>query len=385
MVREAGLLHIGINLLSESPVMAGVGTFSRNLLLNLAALDTENRYTVLLDHRTMPCYFFEREGFHFAPFHVPVGSNVWRRVWEQLIPPLVARRLGLDLIHSIANVSLVAAPVKTVVTIHDLTLYTMPRRFGRLKHIYLRLLVPYTARRAGAIITDSASTRADIARYCRVRPDRITVVHLGVSEDFRPVDDTIVHSIARRYGVPEHYMLFVGKLEPGKNIVRLIEAFARLGDAAREYVLVIVGAKGWLYDEVFRRVEDLGLEKRVLFLGYVPLVDLPALYSGADLFVFPSLYEGFGLPPLEAMACGTPTVVSNVSSLPEVVGDAAELIDDPCDVDQIADAMRRVLSDPDRKADLSARGLEHAARFTWQKTAQRTMQVYRKVCSECCV
>ena len=194
-------------------------------------------------------------------------------------------------------------------------------------------------------------------------------------------DEKAIEAIKARYNIAGDYILFVGTLQPRKNLIRLIEAFSNLQSPISNIQLIIAGKKGWLYEETFRQVEELGLEWKVVFTDYAPEGDLPALLSGASLFVFPSLYEGFGLPVLEAMACGTPVVCSNVSSLPEVAGEAAILVD-PLDVEELATAMERVLGDEELRAELTERGFEQARRFSWEKCARQTLDVLERVCHE---
>jgi glycosyltransferase involved in cell wall biosynthesis len=214
-----------------------------------------------------------------------------------------------------------------------------------------------------------------------IPPEKVEVVYLGICENFRPLPEGEVEAFRKKRGLPERFILFVGTIEPRKNLTRLIEAFSLLSPLSplpfpfSPLPLVIVGAKGWLYEEVFAKVEELGLEREVIFPGYIPWGELPLWYNAATIFVYPSLYEGFGLPPLEAMACGTPVIASNASSLPEVVGDAGILVS-PGDVDGLAEAMKLLLSDETLREDLSRRGLRRAKGFSWEKTAEKTVQVY---------
>ncbi|HUV89366.1 MAG TPA: glycosyltransferase family 1 protein, partial [Anaerolineae bacterium] len=211
-------------------------------------------------------------------------------------------------------------------------------------------------------------------------PQKIHIVYRCVGERYHPVSDPQIAQVRRSYGLPQSYFLFVGSVEKRKNLQRILRAGSHLWQSGERRPLVVVGARRWKYTQIMNTVQELNLERHVIFTGHVPDADLPALYSGADLFVFPSLYEGFGLPPLEAMACGTPVVTSNTSSLPEVVGDAAITVD-PYDVEALTEAMRRVLSDADLADDLRQRGLERAARFSWDQAARETIDVYREVLS----
>ncbi|MBM4466901.1 MAG: glycosyltransferase family 4 protein, partial [Chloroflexi bacterium] len=243
-----------------------------------------------------------------------------------------------------------------------------------------------SARKARRVIAISQSTQRDVVRLLGVPPDKVEVVYCGLDEAFRPLAKDQVAAFRSKRGLPERFILFVGTIEPRKNVTRLIEAFATLRPCDPATLrpcdpatlkLAIGGAKGWFYEDVFARVEELGLEDKVMFPGYIPASELPLWHNAAELFVYPSLYEGFGLPPLEAMACGTPVVAANTSSLPEVVGQAGLTVD-PLDVEGLAEAMRRALGDEALRQEMRERGLQRAKGFSWTKTAQETVQVYRR-------
>lgn len=290
-----------------------------------------------------------------------------------------ARRRRLDLVHDPTGTApLMLTNARRVVTIHDVIPYIYPKTSSRLDRLIYRLWLPLAVRHLDAVITDSECSRRDILTHLPVHPDKVTVVPIAASPRYRPLDRTQTAPVLARLGLTVPYILYVGSVEPRKNVSRLLEAFARLRADAPGYRLVIVGAGRWKTTPIFKTVARLGLEPYVSFTGYVAEEDLPALYAGAALFVFPSLYEGFGLPVLEAMACGTPVVTSNVSSLPEVAGDAALPVN-PFDVETIADAMRRVLADPALAAHLRERGLARARQFSWERTARETLAVYERV------
>ncbi|HZU04922.1 MAG TPA: glycosyltransferase family 1 protein [Chloroflexota bacterium] len=270
----------------------------------------------------------------------------------------------------------------TVFTVHDLAFLIQPQTHLPTNRLFLTALMPRFVAAATAIIADSEATRRDLLRYYPAAALKVHVVHLGVEATFQPVAPEAARAVASRYGLPERYVLFVGVLEPRKNIQTLLRAYRSLlqqrdGGTAGSLPLVIVGPRGWWYRDLYRAVRELGLAALVRFLGPVPDADLPALYSGATAFVYPSLYEGFGLPPLEALACGTPVVCSDRAALPEVVGDAALLVD-PQDAGAIARALARVLDDDHLRQALRVRGLARAARFTWERTAQATVRVYEQ-------
>lgn len=260
-----------------------------------------------------------------------------------------------------------------VVTVHDLTFRLFPEHHSRWSRTLAEAGLRRVVRTADAVLADSQATACDLIAQTGIRQERVHVVPCAADARFRPVGYA---AVLPKYGIDAPYALYVGTLEPRKNLIGVLEAFARLD--LPDVKLVVVGAKGWMYDSVFATVEKQGLASRVIFTGYVPDEDLPALMSGAGVFVYPSFYEGFGLPVLEAMQCGAPVITSNVSSLPEVAGDAALLVD-PKDVCELSQAMRRLLTEPGLREEFCGRGLEQAQKFSWQRTAEMTAQVYSDV------
>jgi glycosyltransferase involved in cell wall biosynthesis len=290
-----------------------------------------------------------------------------------------AEDLDLDVVHDPTGAMLLTLTGGArVLTIHDVIPYVYPETSTRLDWLIYHMWLPRTARKADAIITDSGPSREDIVTHLSVPPERVEVVPLAADRRFRPMKTAEVEPVLQEYGVERPYILYVGALESRKNLPRLLEAYALLRQWSELWKLVIVGARKWKSSPIFDTVQRLALEPHVYFTGYVKDEHLPAIYAGADLFAFPSLYEGFGLPILESMACGTPVVTSNSSSLPEVAGDVAILVD-PYNVEEIAEAMRRVLEDGDLAQELRKGGLERAAQFTWERTARETVAVYEKV------
>ncbi len=312
-------------------------------------------------------------------------TGPWRRIaWEQTRLAALTRRL--DLLHGLAYALPLACACPAVVTVHDLSFLRYPLAFRRLNRVYLSWITRASIRKARRVIAVSESTRRDVMALCGAPADRVVTVPNGVAAEFRPADQAEVAAFRQRKGLPEHFFLFLGTLEPRKNIERLLDAYALFlqdhgAHAADGPFLVIAGAKGWFYEAIFARVQRLKLADRVLFPGFVPTVELPWWYRAADLFIYPSLYEGFGLPVLEAMACGTPVITSNASSLPEVAGDAALLVPAE-DTEALAAAMTRVWNDPTLAAAMQEAGLAQASRFSWQRTAQETIAVYCAVLGE---
>jgi glycosyltransferase involved in cell wall biosynthesis len=264
------------------------------------------------------------------------------------------------------------------VTVHDVFAWSLPGTSTKADALLYRVWLPIVIARVDRVITISETSRADIIRFLHVSPERIRIVHRCPNTAYSPQDSGRTDSMRSRHGLPPRYLLFVGSVEKRKNLSRLLRACDILWRGGEKRPLVIAGARRWMYSDIMRTVEELGLHDRTIFTGFIPEEDLPALYRGADLFVFPSLYEGFGLPPLEAMACGTPVVCSNAASLPEVVGDAAVMVD-PYDVEGLADAIHRVLGDAGLRAEMREKGLARASQFTWERAARETIQVYREV------
>ena len=363
---------IGIDA-SRAAVAQRTGTenYSLNLVRHLVALDRKNSYRLYLNRP--PSRNLQSANCELRVMPFP-------RLWTHLRLSLEMMRHPPDLLFVPAHVLPIVHPRASVVTVHDLGYLYFPHAHRPLDRLYLDLSTRHNARAAAHLISDSQATKRDLVERYSVDPAKIAVVYAGYdAAAFRPVRDrAAIEAVKARYSIAGEYILSVGTLQPRKNLARLIEAFASLQIADCKLQLVIAGKRGWLYKEIFAQVHQLGLEDEVIFTGYVAGSDLPALLSSASLFVMPSLYEGFGLPVLEAMACGVPIVCSNVSSLPEVAGDAAVLVD-PLDVGRMAAAMERVLSDEELRAELRERGFEQVGRFSWEKCARETLAVLESV------
>jgi glycosyltransferase involved in cell wall biosynthesis len=279
---------------------------------------------------------------------------------------------------------------RTLLTVHDLSFERDPQSATPGLRRYLTGIVPRSVSRANHILADSKATKEDLIELYNTPHEKITVLYSGVDPRFTPEKQRGEDEhIRRRYKLgPQPIILALGTLQPRKNYSRLISAFAQIADVSQRFDarpithnLVIVGKQGWLFDSIIADAARLGIKTRIIFPGFADDEDLPALYRAAELFVFPSLYEGFGLPPLEAMACGTPVVTSNVSSLPEVVGDAGLTVD-PTDIYALAGAMSRALQDPQLRQQMIQRGLARAAEFTWLRAAEQLGQVYQQITSQ---
>jgi glycosyltransferase involved in cell wall biosynthesis len=372
-------VRIAIDARSAVEEAAGIGRFTRGLIDGLAAVDPDNTYRLLLPRgATWPSLL--PPNFAIRPF--PLSFRASAVLWHRLGAPLpVTRFTGeADVYHAPNFLLPPTGRSRGVVTVHDLTFFHHPECAvpGLVK--LLKREVPRSLARAAAVTADSQATASDLVAAFAARPEQITVVPGAVDARFRPERrPEVLAAMDRLYGGERPFILTVGRLEPRKNLRRLIAAYAevreRLSGAPR---LLIAGGQGWLYQDLYDAVIELGLTDEVVFLGFVPDDHLPALLSLARAFVYPSLYEGFGLPVLEAMACGTPVACSNTSSLPEVAGEAA-LLFDPTDTAAIGAALERLLNDDALRADLARRGPEQAARFSWTDSARRLRALYERI------
>jgi glycosyltransferase involved in cell wall biosynthesis len=359
---------------------AGLGRYAESLARALVQEDPKQfAFFYNRDQGTSPL-----AGLENVPTRtVRAGYKPWRMaVWLGQFLGLGFERLvpEAELYHATEHLLLPLKRVPTVLTVHDLIYHLFPEHHKPLNYWFLNRAMPLFVQRAKAVIAVSESTKQDLIRCYGVHPDKITVVHEAAAPHFRPASPEAIAAVRARYGLPEGFILTVGTIEPRKNLPRLLDALQRLRQGGDDARLVVVGSKGWLYQGFFGHLEELQLRDAVLLLGYVPDADLPAVYSAAKVFVLPSLYEGFGLSVLEAMACGTAVVCSRASSLPEVGGDAAHYFD-PADVEEMAGAIGTVWHDEALRAEMGRRGLAQAAQFSWARAAEETMAVYQRAMS----
>ncbi len=353
---------------------AGISKYTWHLLQAMAELDEDDEF-IVFQHRKHETPLVTQRNFRRATLFAPVHHR-----FEQVVLSAELYRFQLDLLHLPDFIPPLYSPWKTVITVHDLAFLYYPHFLTAESAAYYGQIDKAVVR-ADHIIVPSKHTKRDLTAQLGVVEEKISVIYEAANPSFGPLPvEPTRAEITAKYQIPSSYVLFVGTIEPRKNVSGLLRAFEYL---QRKYEindvgLVIAGAKGWLFDETLDLVRELGLEKSVFFLGRVIDEDLHKLYVGARCHVHAAYYEGFGLPPLEAMACGTPTIVSNVSSLPEVVGDAALLVD-PEEAEEIAVAIHRLLTDDRLHQELAEKGLQRAKIFSWKRAAEKTLDVYRRV------
>ena len=371
-------MKIALNAMQVRAAKSGVGQYIAGLLPALAASSPADQLRVYCTPENVKNYRFPAPNLEAVVWGLPESRRNLRLLNEYLRLHAELRREGFDLFHGLSNF---LPPVKVcpyVVTIHDLSYYVHPQRCPFVRRHYWYAMTRRSVALADAIITDSHHSRRDIERFFPHAGARVRVVYPAAHPRFSAASSENDARDREMLGIKRPYVLYVGTLEPGKNVERIIRAFDSIAADHPDHELLLAGDKGWLFEGIFEAARRSAAAGRIRFLGHVPDEMVPSLMRGCDLFVFPSLYEGFGLPPLEAMACAAPVVTSTASSLPEVVGDAAMQVD-PLNAQDLAQAMRQVLADPTLRADLKARGPERARRFSWQQAAAETRSVYLEV------
>ncbi|MFP4322404.1 MAG: glycosyltransferase family 4 protein [Anaerolineales bacterium] len=373
---------IGIDYTAAYEQGAGIGRLVRQLVSELAQVDTDTRYKLLVagaTHADLPPA--PGDNFQWKPTRV---TPLWfSRVWYRArVPYPLELFVGPVKLYHSPNFELPPhlPATRTLLTVHDLSYVRTPETSPPVLKHYLDRVVPWSVARADHVLADSQATKDDLIDLYDTPPDKITVLLSGVDARFQPMTDTArLAAVRQRYDIPAgDYIFAIGTVQPRKNYARLVRAVHHLGPSFQDMCLVIAGGKGWLEDEIYHTLDELHMHGRVRFIGYAADDDLPALYSGAMLTAYPSLYEGFGFPILESMACGTPVITGNVSSMPEVAGDAA-LIVDPYDVEALADGLRRLITDTGLRASLVRKGTARAAEFTWRRAAQELKTIYDRM------
>lgn len=376
-------MRIGIDYTAAVNQSAGIGRFVRNLVEAVTEMDSRNEYVLLHAAPNPGCVADPPSAPNVSVRALRFSERFMATLWHRLEVPLPVELVTgpVDVFHS---PDFVLPPVRRAVrliTIHDLAFLTYPECAHERLRAYLEYAVPRSAARADYIITDSENTRNDVICLLDRDPDEVFVVPGGVDPMFQPASADSVAGLREQYQLTQPYVLAVGVIEPRKNYPRLIQAFGRLrAQTGVPCQLVIAGGLGWLSEETLRQAEQSAYPGDVRFVGYVPDRQLPALYTGAEVFAYPSLYEGFGLPVLEAMACGTPVVCANTSSLPEFATDAALLVP-PEDPHAIADALETAWMNRSERERLRAAGIRRVQDYTWQQSAERLVQIYERVCA----
>jgi len=374
-------VRIGITMLSDDPSWGGIGIYTREIVRNLLAVDRDNEYVLIY-----PAFRSSDEDTSWHANKYPNCREVrtrkslrWTTYWDQVVVPPVARREKLDLLFNpFWSVPVFDKSYKKVLTVHGMDSQVLPKSLrlrGRIEWaIHSRLWV----HRADAVISISDMMSRDLEKYVHLDAGRIRRIYHGCAPHFQPIEDNAVLQSARtQHGLPEKFILFVGMLFPQKNFHALVQAFKLLADSI-PHRLVVIGRLRWKYHRDLRLIESSGLSKRVQFLQHVPNDDLPAIYNLADCFVFPSLYEAFGLVGVEAMACGCPVAAARAGALPEVLGDAAVFFD-PNDVREMARSISALIHDPELRAQCIRGGLERARNFTWERTARETLKLFEEL------
>jgi glycosyltransferase involved in cell wall biosynthesis len=369
--KQPGLIGFDVTALAFG-YHSGVGRYTRQLLAALIDRHDGHRYALLANKPVtgaLPSGAIDR-------IQRRTVNRTW---WLQFVAPRTIAQLQPEVCHFTNVVAPLNAPCPIVVTIHDAAILMNPQWQPLKSLLAVRAFLPQVARRADAIITVSHSARRDLISYLRLPPEKVRVVYEAAAPHYRPIENaTEIDRVQRHYELHKPFALYVGTIEPRKNLDRLVQAFARVQTIDRDQQLILIGQQGWKYQAVLKQIEDLGLQNRVRLLGYVPDEDLPAIYTLANFSVYPSLYEGFGLPIIESMACGTPVLTSDRSSMAELGADAALLID-PLQVDSLADGWQRLLTDAALHAKLRAAGLRRAAEFSWSRAAAETVEVYASI------
>ncbi len=367
-------MRIGYDCRCLQQEKTGIGYYTYHLLRALMHVQPDNEF-----------YLYSNCGFQ----QPGVGNNICKHtcrglpgtVWLQTVLPLLLHKDKVSVFHAPLFIAPLLGSIPKLITVHDLSHYLYPEKTTWQNRYILRGLLPASIKAASAVIAVSENTKQDIVNYLGTSPEKITVIPLAASDVFRKISDQAeLNRVRLKYDLPKDYILFVGTVEPRKNLERLLLAYKQVLDRRKDlpHHLVVVGKLGWQYDGIMQSYHRLRLKQRINFLGYVDEADLPFLYNSADAFVYPSLYEGFGLPVLEAMSCGVPVITSNVSSLPEVAGDSCYLVDPLC-VEELADAIELVLENQELRERMGVWGQARALDFSWQYTAEETFKLYSKV------
>lgn len=367
-------MRIGINALYLLPgKVGGSETYIRNLVQSLSELDRDNTYVIFINKESIGIFQELAPPLIIVPCPIHATNRPIRILWEQLILPFQIRRHEIDVLLSAGMTSPFFCTVPSVLTIYDLQHVNQPQNFSRLYLFFLKTIIYLSAKSSDGIITISEQVKKDIIKYYKIGAEKITVAHLAVNHElFFPLAGDNLSSTRRKYKLPERYLLYAAAMLPHKNHARLLRSFKEIVKEIPGIKLVLTGAWDKGHDILAGLISELGLQKDVIMLGWIPFEDIPFLYRGAEMFIYPSLHEGFGLPILEAMASGVPVVCSRIEPLVEIAGDAALLVD-PYDQSDIARGILSVFRDKTLRMKLIEAGIQRAKTFTWERTASSTL------------
>lgn len=365
--------------LTQIPIQkTGVGVYGFNLVKSISESDINNIYYIIVQDDENSLNYITNKNFKF----IRVKKKLFRKfilrcLLEQFYIPYLIFKFKIDVIHSLHySFPIVTFGAKKVVTIHDMTFFKYPEMHIRIKKYYFKFFIIIGPKFADKLIFMSQSTLNDFRKLFYLDETKASVIYHGVSQLFNPNIDRIrINFILNKYKIDKEYLLFLGTIEPRKNIKNIILSYYKLLIKNSDYKLVIAGKKGWHFNEIFELIDELKLKENIIFTGFIDEEDKPFLFAGAKIFIYPSIYEGFGIPVLESISCGIPTITSNISSLPEVVGDAAILIN-PLNVDELFLSMQKVLNDKNLYNLLKRKSILQANKFNWNKTAQETIKIY---------
>lgn len=369
-------MRIGINVHLLSTTHTGIQHYIRALVPELIAQATSQEI-VLYGEPSQLSLPASRQ-VQWVSASRPLRSGIQRVLWEQTVLPRLLRQDGIDVFFSPAFILPMRWDGAGVVTVHDLNFEVSPQTIHPIRRAYLRRITRWSTHRARKVIAISQSTASDLVSLYSVPSEKVAVIPYGLDSLFTPENaHTLEPMVRQRYSLPERFLLFVGTLEPRKNLPRLLDAYALARQRADLPPLVLVGAPGWQHERILAQASRLGIAHYLVFAGYIPREHLPGVYAAASALLYPSLYEGFGLPPLEAMGCGTPVLASEASAMPEVVGDGGILVD-PRDVQAIAEGILRITQEEPLRQQVVERGIERAKQFRWEEAARRTLTLIRE-------
>jgi len=376
--------NILIDLTQIPKQKTGVGVYAVNLIRQISELDHKNEYTILIQDDENSFETIHRSNINF----IKICNKIFRILlfrffFEQVLIPFILILKKVDVFHSIHySFPLLTFGRKRIVTVHDLTFFIFPELHTFVKRYYFRLFIHLAARIADQIICASKSTQTDLIDLSGIQQDKIKIINLAKTNwDNSLFTDKNFNTLKNKFSIKDEFLLFVGMIEPRKNLDKLVMAFDKLRKEYDKYQLVIAGPKGWHYESLFRLIDTLEFKDKILFTGYINDNEKAILMKNAKIFVYPSLYEGFGLPVLEAMSLGVPAITSNVSAMPEIAGDAAVLIN-PESVDELYEGIKKLIEDKQFYNEMKEKAVFRASQFSWEKTAKETVEIYESVLSK---